>query len=177
MEESKEETLEQLLSRLADGDRSAFSEVFRQLWPPTHRLCMSLLRNDADASDAAQEALAKILERAPDYDRQRRAMPWALAIAAWECRTLRKKHLRRREVQEQEAGERAGEDAQEELARRDLIHAALSALGDLSPTDREALIATFWEESAAVSGATFRKRRERALDRLRSSWRKLYGFD
>jgi len=42
--------------------------------------------------------------------------------------------------------------------------------------DRETLTATFWEEAATTSGATLRKRRERALDRLRESFRKLYGF-
>jgi RNA polymerase sigma-70 factor (ECF subfamily) len=56
------------------------------------------------------------------------------------------------------------------------VQAALTAVGELSPTDRETVIATFWDESAAVSGATFRKRRERALQRLRDSWRRLYGL-
>lgn len=54
--------------------------------------------------------------------------------------------------------------------------APLDALGNLSALDRETLTATFWEEAATTSGATLRKRRERALDRLRESFRKLYGF-
>ena len=71
--------LDLLLARLADGDRSVFPQVFARLWPPIRRLCSSLLRNEADAADAAQEALQKILERAPaDYDRSRAALPWAL---------------------------------------------------------------------------------------------------
>ena len=177
MDDEPEESLEVLMARLADGDRSVFSEVFKKLWSPTHRLCMTLLKNEADASDAAQEALAKILERASDYDRTRRAMPWALAIAAWECKTLRKRLARRREVAEHDAPELTGADAQEELARRDLVQAAVSAMGELSPTDRETLVATFWDESGGVSGATFRKRRERALQRLRDSWKRLYGLD
>jgi RNA polymerase sigma-70 factor (ECF subfamily) len=177
MDQKHEGTLESLLARLADGDRTVFSDVFKLLWPPTHRFCMSLLKNDADAADAAQEALAKILERASDYDRSRRALPWALAIAAWECKTLRRRVVRRRETTTQDTNEPAGEDAQEELVRRDLLQAAVATLSDLSPTDRETLVATFWDESGAVSGATFRKRRERALLRLRNSWRKLYGTD
>jgi RNA polymerase sigma-70 factor (ECF subfamily) len=177
MDEKPEESLEVLMARLADGDRSVFSRVFKELWAPTHRLCMTLLKNEADASDAAQEALAKVLERASDYDRTRRAMPWALAIAAWECKTLRKKLARRREVPEHDVLEPTGGDAREELVRRDLFQAAISAMGELSPTDRETLVATFWDEAGAVSGATFRKRRERALERLRNSWKRLYGLD
>ena len=177
MDSGTEQTLDALMARLADGDRSAFSEVFRRLWGPVERLCLNLLRNDADAADAAQQALAKILERASDYDRERPALPWALAIAAWECRTLRRRLLRRREVSDEVVVEPHTESIQEEIVQRDLAQAALAAMGELSENDREALIATFWDESATVSGATLRKRRERALARLREAWRKLYGFD
>lgn len=176
MDLRKEDALDTLMARLAEGDRSVFSEVFERLWAPIERLCMSLLRNQADAADAAQEALTKILERASDYDRTRPAMPWALAIAAWECRTLRRKLLRRREVSDEVLAEPSGENTQDELVQRDLVQAALSAMGELSAGDREALLATFWDESASVSGATLRKRRERALTRLRDAWRRLYGL-
>jgi RNA polymerase sigma-70 factor (ECF subfamily) len=104
-------------------------------------------------------------------------MPWALAIAGWECKTIRRRLARRREVPEQDAPEPTGADAQEELAHRDLVQAAAAAMGELSTTDRETLVATFWDESASVSGATLRKRRERAVQRLRQAWRTLYGFD
>jgi len=176
MDLRKEDSLDTLMARLAEGDRSVFSEVFKRLWAPIERLCVSLLRNQADAADAAQEALTKILERASDYDRSRPAMPWALAIAAWECRTLRRKLLRRREVSDEVLAEPSGENTQDELVQRDLVQAALSAMGELSAGDREALLATFWDESASVSGATLRKRRERALTRLRDAWRRLYGL-
>lgn len=172
-----EDRLDPLMARLAQGDRSVFSAVFDLLWGPVHRLCLSLLRNSADADDAAQEAMAKILERASDYDRQRAAMPWALAIAGWECRTLSRKRFRRREVGEEEAGSGGTADAEESFISRDLVKAALAALGELSPTDREALIATYWDETASVTGPTLRKRRERALDRLRTLFRRVYGLD
>ena len=169
-------TLNACMARLADGDRAVFARVFELLWGPILRLCISLLKNDADAADAAQEAMQKILERASDYDKSRPAMPWAMAIAAWECRTLLCKRARRRETEDIEH-ERAGEHPEEEFVKRDLGAAALAALGELSEADRETLIATFWDEAASVSGATLRKRRERALDRLRKSFRRLYGID
>jgi len=177
MEQADEERLNALMARLAEGDRSVFHEVFKRLWGPTHRLCASLLKNDADAADAAQEAMAKILQRASDYDPTRAAAPWALAIAAWECRTLRRKLTRRREVPDLDSDQRAGEDTQEELVERDLVQSALSAMGELSPTDRDTLMATFLDESPPVAGATFRKRRARALGRLRDAWKRLYGLD
>ena len=169
-----EEDIDRLVARLAEGDRSVFSLVFTRLWPPTLRFCTKLLKNEADASDAAQEAMQKILERASDYDVSRPAMPWALAIAAWECRTLQRKRFRRREVLDDQEHDRAGDDQEEAIVKRELADAALAALGELSELDQETLLSTFADEAPA--GATFRKRRERALGRLRSTLRRLYGI-
>jgi RNA polymerase sigma-70 factor (ECF subfamily) len=180
--------LDALMAQLADGDRAVFRAVFERLWPPIQRLCTRLLQNPADAADAAQEALQKILERAPaDYDRARPALPWALAIASWECRTLARKRQRRREAGSAEMLEHMPaepHDAEQQFAQRELSRAALEALGQLSEVDRETLLATFWEEAgspepggAEPSPAAVRKRRERALVRLRSAFRRLYGLD
>jgi RNA polymerase sigma-70 factor, ECF subfamily len=168
--------LDSLLVQLAEGDRAAFTVVFQILWQPVLRLCRSMLKNDADAADAAQQALEKVLTRCGEYDRQRPAMPWALAIAAWECRTFARKRSRRRELPEEQAPE-LGAGSEDELAQRELMQAAVEALGELSSQDREALVATFWEEATTVTGATLRKRRERALRRLRDTFKRLYGLD
>lgn len=168
--------LDALMVRLADGDRAVFARVFELLWGPIHRLCITMLKNDADAADAAQEAMQKILARASDYDKSRPAMPWAMAIAGWECMTLSRKRSRRREADDT-GPEQAGTHPEDEFVRRNLTAAAITALGELSEADRETLIATFWDEAASVSGATLRKRRERALGRLKKTFRRLYGLD
>lgn len=175
MSDAVDSTLDVLMARLAQGDRSAFSLVFEHLWPRALRLCTSMLKNEADAADAAQQAMMKVLERASEYDRHRPAMPWALAIASWECRTILKRRLRRREVADEAGESTAGHE--DDHIQRQLVEAALAAMGTLSDTDKETLIATFWEEAASASGAKLRKRRERALVRLRDAFRRLYGFD
>src|SRR6478752_7682263 len=134
--------LDSLLVRLAEGDRAAFTVVFQLLWHPVLRLCRSMLKNDADAADAAQQALEKVLTRCGEYDRNRPAMPWALGIAAWECRTFARKRTRRREIPEEQTPE-LGSGSEDEMAQRELVQAAIDALGELSPEDREALVATF----------------------------------
>lgn len=171
-----DENIDLLMARLAEGDRSVFSAVFRRLWPPTERFCQSLLKNEADAADAAQAAMEKILERASDYDATRPAMPWALAVAAWECKTLQRKRFRRREVPDEAADEQPGQNDEDAIVKRDLAAAALAALGELSETDQETLLSTFADEANAPKGATLRKRRERALVRLRKTFRRLYGI-
>jgi len=169
--------IDALLVRLGDGDRSAFSPLFKALWVPMYRFCASLLKHDADAADAAQQAMGKIFERASEYDPARPALPWALAIAAWECRTLQRKRFRRREAPDDSAGEPSDDRLEASLIVRDLTRAALSALAELPEADRETLLATFLDEAVSVPPATFRKRRERALERLRASFRRLYGLD
>lgn len=177
MAEPTDESLDAWMARLSRGDRSAFTPVFRALWPRTLRLCQSILKHDADAADAAQQALAKILERASEYDPRRPALPWALGVASWECRTLLKRRARRREVPADDALLTATTGGQDEAVERTLVEAAVTALGTLSDADKETLLATFWEEAASVGGATLRKRRERALVRLRAAFRRLYGID
>ena len=173
---AENQSLDDLMKQLADGDRSVFRPVFELLWGPILRLCRSVLKNDADGADAAQQAMTKILERASDYDPARPALPWALAIAAWECRTLRRQRLRRREVPEEAGPEPASHGSEEDFVARELGGAATAAMGELSDADQDTLRATYWDSAAAVSGAALRKRRERALDRLRKAFRRLYGI-
>ena len=121
---------------------------------------------------------AKVLIRAADYDPGRPALPWALAIASWECRTVLRRRVRRRESLDSTASILARDvSGEDEAIQRQLTAAALEVLGSLSEVDRETLLATFWEEAPSVGGATLRKRRERALGRLRSAFRRLYGLD
>ncbi len=174
-QESKE--LDQLIVRLAEGERSAFAPAFELLWARVHALCLSFLKHSHDADDAAQQAMEKILTRASDYDRTRPALPWALAIAAWECRTIARRTQRRREVSEEELSNVPfGVATDEALLRRELGDAAVSALQELSETDRATLIATYWEEAQESAGAALRKRRQRALERLRTAFKRLYGL-
>ncbi len=176
MDPDQKAQLDSLVAQLADGDRAAFTSVFQILWQPVLRLCRSMLRNDADAADAAQQALEKVLTRCGDYDRERSALPWALAIAAWECRSFARKRSRRREISDEQVPD-VGAGSEDELAQRELMRAAVDALGELSPQDQRTLVATYWEEATNVAGATLRKRRERALKRLRDTFKRLYGLD
>ena len=61
---------------------------------------------------------------------------------------------------------------------RELVRAALAALDSLPQRDREILYASLTDDDElrrALAPATFRKRLERALGRLRLSWRSRHG--
>jgi len=163
--------------RLADGDRSAFDPLFDALWPVVRRFCRRALGDDADGDDAAQEAMIRVLARAGELDRDRDALTWALGIATWECRTVRRRRQRRlddRELPTDLAGDAGDARPDDIAARRELLAAAADVLDSMSASDAETLWASWTgdpEARAAIAPATFRKRLERALVRFRAAWR------
>jgi RNA polymerase sigma-70 factor (ECF subfamily) len=92
-------------------------------------------------------------------------------------RTIRKRHLRSRSTSiDADQQISPAHDPESAAATRELVEAAQEALGGLSEDDRATLAATLDEEApAGVSGAAFRKRRERALTRLKEAWRHIHG--
>jgi DNA-directed RNA polymerase specialized sigma24 family protein len=166
--------LSRLMARLADGDRAAFGPAFALLWPLLRSFAERCL-GTADAEDAAQSALLAVFARASEFDSGRDAAAWALGIAAWECKTLRRKRMRRREEQgappEAVSAQASPEEA---LAERDLHEAISSIIGTLRPIDVETLTTL---ANGTAGGATFRKRVSRALGRFRLAWRARHGND
>lgn len=179
MEPRARSLLNASMRRLADGDRAAFEPVYAALWPAIRAFCRRMLGGDADAEDAAQQALLKVFDRASSFDPDADALTWALAIAAWECRTARRRRTRSREAPDEHLPSVAADSPTPEDAAiaRDLDDAAREVLGTLAEADRETLRATLLEgdRDPSISGAAFRKRRERAFARLREAWRRIYG--
>lgn len=179
MDRSARSQLNESMIRLADGDRAAFDPVYAALFPAVHAFCRRMIGAGADAEDAAQQALIKVFDRASTFDPEGDALTWTLTIAAWECRTVRKKRGRSKEAPAEEASAIAldAPSPEERLIDRDLAGAAEALLTTLSEADQATLRATVEGEAPdpSIAGATFRKRRERAFARLREAWRKVYG--
>ena len=179
MEPWRRDQLQQWLVRLADGDRSAFDPLFQALWPLLRRFASRLLpSNPVDAEDAAQLALMKVFGHAGEFDRQRDALTWIFGIVAWECRTVRRKSVRRREEPLPEGVDLAGrtvDSGEAELVERNLLAAVHELLGSLRPQDAETILLAFRGRRPIGGGAAFRKRLERALKRLREAWRLKHG--
>ena len=169
--------LHQCMVRLADGDRSAFSPVYQALWPVLRAFVGRQLPMP-ESEDAAQEALLKVFARASDFDPERDALTWVLGIAAFEVRTARKRSLRRREDLVPQAPPNSDvPSAEQAIIDRDLEAALLDALGALRPSDVETIQAVLSGRSPPIPRATFRKRVERALNRLKLAWRARHGLD
>jgi len=177
MDAAQRRELQTLLARLADGDRAAFPPAFTLLWPVTRAFARSFLRDEAGAEDAAQQALIRVFLRAAEFDASRPALSWVLGVVANECRTLRRRAQRRREgpLEEADARPDPGATPEESATGRDL-EAAFAALEGLPAPDVEAILAHIGGgERPDLPPATFRKRLERALKRLRRAWSERHG--
>ena len=167
--------LQQDLSRLAQGDREAFDSVFRRVWPMVRSLAMRYLPAE-DAEDAAQGALLKLFERSREFDPDRDAVAWTVGVAMWEIRTARRRTWRRRDtVRMEEAADLPVDSASaEDRVVADELAAALGqTLATLRPEDRDALLRYAHDEREV--GASFRKRLQRARERMRAAWRVIHG--
>jgi len=163
------------MTAAADGDRAAIDPLFAALWPPLHAYAARFVGDAALAEDAVQDALVKLFGQLDRFDRERDALTWALTHVTWVCRTARKRVARRAELPEQP--NTASIDGVRALEDRDLVRAALDVIAELSIHDRETIAVALGDDDrrAELAPATFRKRLERALARLRTSWRSRHG--
>jgi RNA polymerase sigma-70 factor (ECF subfamily) len=179
MNPARRTLINEALVRLADGDRSSFTVLMDELWPVLLSFASRLIGEQADAEDVAQETLIKIAARISDYDRSRDGATWAYAIAAYEIRTWRRKRYRRRELPNVENVEQLvapTPSVEDVYMEEQLGHALADALGTLSESDREALGVTEHARLAGeISDTAIRKRRQRAVTKLRALWSHLYG--
>jgi RNA polymerase sigma-70 factor, ECF subfamily len=77
-----EPTDEDLLARVADGDRDAFSDLYERYARAVLGLAMRRLGDRGRAEDAAQEAFASVWRAARTYRRDRGPVaPWLYAVA------------------------------------------------------------------------------------------------
>ena len=170
------------LVRLADGERASFDPVFRASWPLARGLAARMLGDGPDVDDVAQQALLKVFERAAEFDPERgEALPWILGVVGWECRTARRRSHRRREeplIGEAPGITALGDSPEERAIARDLEDALTEVLGVMRPVDRETLAVALAGVDAgrpSIPAATFRKRMQRAVTRLRGAWSERHG--
>lgn len=176
VDRSERNKLQLGMTRLAQGDRDAFEQVYSLVWPQVYQFAKRLLPSESDAQDVAQEAMLKVFAKAANFDNTRDALPWILGITFHESRTWKKKKLRRRETHDLPQLLAISADApspETQLISKDLQAVLRDTLNILEPKDLETLLAVSGElERPTVPPATFRKRAQRALHKLRLIWSK-----
>jgi RNA polymerase sigma-70 factor (ECF subfamily) len=175
MDAARRKAIHDAMVRLSDGDRSAFDVLLDELWPVILAFVERGVGRGADAEDIAQEVFFRICSRIADFDPARDGSSWAFGIASYEMMTHRRRQKRRREVYDESSLAAAfdgGASPEEALLDRAAVVAFEDALGSLTEADRRALGLAPGSQATNTPGPTLRKRKQRALDRLRDLWRK-----
>jgi RNA polymerase sigma-70 factor (ECF subfamily) len=178
MEPLRRKAIHDAMVRLSDGDRSALPILLDQLWPVILAFAERGVGHQQDAEDVAQEVFLRICSGISGFDRRRDGLSWAFAIASYEIMTHRRRRQRRREdLDASDLQRRAdpGASQEEAVVSRDLLSALTLTVGTLSSEDRLTLGLVESAGAIPIGGASLRKRRQRALDRLRAAWRRLHG--
>lgn len=156
-----------LMTRLAEGDRRAFSPLYETLWPLCRTRARRYLDDEAEAEDAAQRALLKLFGQAASFDGARSAVGWALTLTDWECRTSAKKRQRRREAALVDVHESGEVPAEKRVFTAHLWQRLSAAVASLSGSERATLRAYLEDDDGGPKDAAFRKRKQRVLARLK----------
>src|SRR5256885_1935218 len=77
---------QQLIRRVQDGERELFYELVRPYERRVYTAAFAILRNEADAEDAAQEALLKAFKHIRQFRAEARFSTWLIQITVNEAR-------------------------------------------------------------------------------------------
>ncbi len=78
---------EELIIRMAAGDKNAFSDLYRQTASAVFGFALSMLRNRQDAEDVMHDAYIKIYRGSGAYRPRGKPMAWILTIVRNLCYT------------------------------------------------------------------------------------------
>lgn len=80
-----------LIRRVRDGDHDLFYDLIRPYERRVYSATLAILRNQADAEDAAQEAMLKAFRHIRQFRAEARFSTWLIQIAVNEARMRRRK--------------------------------------------------------------------------------------
>ena len=81
----------ELVARAVDGDKAALEEVVRLLQDPLYRLALRMTWRPADAEDATQEILIRVVTRLASWRGEAELLTWAYRIGVNYLLNLRRK--------------------------------------------------------------------------------------
>lgn len=170
-----------LIVRVAAGDRDAFARLFEKFAPRVKSYLLRLGAPPAAAEDLAQDAMVALWRRAASFDPVKaRASTWIYIIArnAW-IDKLRRERVRLAYSDEFAGSEASTDEAPDDAVSRgqeeERVRAALEALSD---EQREVILLSFFEdrphseiaERLSLPLGTVKSRLRLALGKLKAQW-------
>ncbi|MEO6988538.1 MAG: ECF RNA polymerase sigma factor SigK [Aquihabitans sp.] len=148
--------IDELLRRVASGDRRAFTQLFDQLMPIVLGLCRRVLRDPDQAEEVGQEVMLQVWRTAPTWpDDGRSAKAWVAMLA--HRRSVDRVRSEQAERDRQQPGQNkmvtvgSSDPVAEEAAGRAETQLVREALGSLTDLQRQTV------ELAYFEGHTYRE--------------------
>jgi RNA polymerase sigma-70 factor, ECF subfamily len=188
---------QELIRRVREGDKEAFYGLVRPYERAVLFAARSVLNNDADAEEAAQEAVLKAFMHIENFRGESKFSTWLVQIAINEARMkLRKEHRELYESLDEPTVDEQGdywpkdfadwrEIPIEALQRKELREALSKALASLEPKYRQVLVLRDIQhfsvaetaEALGLSGEVVRTRLHRARLRMRDALAPGFGSE
>lgn len=162
----------ELIQRSLNGDLEAWGEIVSRYKQAVFAVALSILRNYADAEDAAQDAFIRAYENLSKYDLSRRFSTWMFTVAANVAKNALRKRRRQRDPPLPEVEEDPAEEAHGDLR----LAAVRQAVAELPEVYRAPVVLRYWhglplEEIGQVLGlpvGTVKTRLHRARALIRT---------
>jgi RNA polymerase sigma-70 factor (ECF subfamily) len=125
----------ELVAAAQTGDTRALDTLLRRHHDRVHLLCRRMTGNDADAQDAAQEALIAVVRGLPRFDGRAAFTTWMYRVATNACLDELRRRKRRPEpvstdIEARPRSSDATPDLDQTLADRFALDAALDTLSE-----------------------------------------------
>jgi len=147
-----------LVRRSKDGDRLALTALCNRHSPRVHGLAQHLLRDPEDASDAAQEALVKLVRRIGQFRGESAFTTWLHRLVVNTCKDVaQRRFAERTDLLVEDMREAPDSDPLREATAAETRRELRACLGELPPAQakvvglKDALDVPF-EEISAVTG-------------------------
>ncbi|MCP4669192.1 MAG: RNA polymerase sigma factor [Deltaproteobacteria bacterium] len=105
MSHTEEPTTEQLVTEAVQGSREALEEILRRIQNRVYAIALRMLFHPADAEDATQEILIKVITNLKGFRFEGPFMAWVMRIAANHLKTTRKSWAEKKELNMEKAHE------------------------------------------------------------------------
>jgi RNA polymerase sigma-70 factor, ECF subfamily len=140
-----------LIARIRSGERELFYELIRPYEKRVFVISLTILRDEAEAQDAAQDAFLKAFRNLGQFRSESRFSTWLIRVAMNEARQRQRKNhreiMRPLEDQENEDGPHTPRDfadwreiPSEALERKEIREKLVSALASLAQKYREVFV-------------------------------------
>src|SRR5438477_142248 len=136
---------EQLLARLATGDRGALEELFQRYRLLAYRVAHRLLGHEADALDAVQDGFVKALTHLPGFQGRSSFKTWLLRVVSNAALDLgRQRQVRAKVLDDHRNGDESGpavwDDPARGIVNGELRQAISAALARLPEAQRQTFV-------------------------------------